>query len=339
MEVYSLEGNMPTGQPTSVPSTTAPTNYKFKVVHEGWATDNDENGSTMPMASVAVLYMTGIILFFLAEYKVAHTLKESYNLKEKLMNKIEAEQGRTCSCCRRNEEISDSSNTMQKHAPPPSMPVIHESEELTMSPLLPQEKPVEAEAGAGGDTTLSGLDSTIYAIEGYIDRAILADMGVYSDRVPWAKALFQEISVFNDYFNAFSMTSLRDCIININSFHKASWNRSVQLLNLTTRCTFAFLMVALLLARQIPVNDGTCSMQETTELCESFVTTLPPGIPLCYWKYDNMYCAFKNNQDMYYDPRLLLFAVLIATMLVAPVSFLLDHSVAFACRPRGRSAV
>ena len=69
------------------------------------------------------------------------------------------------------------------------------------------------------------------------------------------------------------------------------------------------------LLRQVPINDGTCSMQETVGQ-ESLVTTLPLGIPLCHWKYGK-YCAFKNNQEMYYDPRLLLFAVLIATMLAA----------------------
>ena len=181
---------------------------------------------------------------------------------------------------------------------------------------MEKEGTVEAKLVAEADAKMRGLDSTIYAIEDYIDRAILADVGVYSDRIPSTRALFQEIGVFNDYFNAFSMTSLRDCIINMNSFQKASWNRSINLLNLTTRCTFAFLMVALLLLRQVPINDGTCSMQETVD-CESLVTTLPPGIPLCHWKYGK-YCAFKNNQEMYYDPRLLLFAVLIATMLAAP---------------------
>ena len=110
------------------------------------------------------------------------------------------------------------------------MPVIHESKELVSS-VLQENDIIEAKAGAESDTTLSGLDSTIHAIEGYINRAILADVGVYSDRTPWTKALFQEIGVFNDYFNAFSMTSLRDCIINVNSFHKASWNRTVQLLS------------------------------------------------------------------------------------------------------------
>ena len=130
IEVYSIEGNMPTGQPTSVPSTTAPTNYKFKVIHEGWATGNEDDRSTLSMASVAVLYMVGFILFFAAEYKVAHSLKESYNVKEKLMNKIES--GKKVAPEPTDAKVSNGSTTpIQKLTPPPSMPVIHESEELS----------------------------------------------------------------------------------------------------------------------------------------------------------------------------------------------------------------
>ena len=63
-----------------------------------------------------------------------------------------------------------------------------------------------------------GLDGTIFDLEKYLDRAILADMGAYCPEAHWARQTLEELRVYNDYFNAFSMASLRDCVININSF-------------------------------------------------------------------------------------------------------------------------
>ena len=169
---------------------------------------------------------------------------------------------------------------------------------------------------------LRGLDATIYRLEAYLD-AILADVGVYCENISWYRALFQEIGVFNDYFNAFSMTSLRDCIINVNSFQKASWNRSIQLLNLITRCTVGFLVISLLLDWQMPADDGTCTLQGTEELCYSISPAMPDGIATCGWNKERNYCWYEQSLNL--SPKLILMTILLAMMITAPVSVVLDH--------------
>ena len=98
-----------------------------------------------------------------------------------------------------------------------------------------EEEGEEDDDGRGFNGKLDGLDGTIFDLEKYLDRAILADVGAYCPEAHWARQTLEELRVYNDYFNAFSMASLRDCVININSFNKASWNRTIQLLNLLTR--------------------------------------------------------------------------------------------------------
>ena len=120
-----------------------------------------------------------------------------------------------------------------------------------------------------------------------------------------------------------SMTSLRDCIINVNSFQKASWNRSIQLLNLITRCTVGFLVISLLLDWQMPADDGTCTLQGTEELCYSISPAMPDGIATCGWNEERNYCWYEQSLNL--SPKLILMTILLAMMITAPVSVVLDH--------------
>ena len=126
MEVYSIEGNMPTGQPTSTPSTSVPTNYKFKVFNEGLDTKSTATPSTYPMSAIAILYTSGFLLFFVAEYKVSRSLKAAFDSNEKkTANKASkvapAPQNDEVEVLHKNPEDSNVKRTL-----PPSMPSIQE---------------------------------------------------------------------------------------------------------------------------------------------------------------------------------------------------------------------
>ena len=190
------------------------------------------------------------------------------------------------------------------------MPVIEEGEE-------------DDDAAEDSTEKLDGLDGTIFDLEKYLDRAILADMGAYCPEAHWARQTLEELRVYNDYFNAFSMASLRDCVININSFNKASWNRTIQLLNLLTRNTFAFLVLSILLDWQMPVDDSSCSRQASEESCYNRSPAMPNGIHYCGWEPQRNLCHYDRGH--YLDIRLIVMTILLGAVLVAPVSLVLDH--------------
>ena len=76
--MYSLEGNMPTGQPTSIPSTSPPSTYLFKMQHEEYITGVEgEEPSTYSLSSVAFLYMVGFVIFFLQSIDHDHSSRRT----------------------------------------------------------------------------------------------------------------------------------------------------------------------------------------------------------------------------------------------------------------------
>ena len=209
---------MPTGQPTTTPSTTAPTTHLFKVYHEDWVTAELQEASVYPLTSVAFLYMVGFLFFFVAEYRVATTLKRAYKINEKAIKFVET--GKVAP----SEEpgvhnevdfvVSKSSDRTSR-----ALSVIQEGDE-TKDPAVIEVLDTDVVPQLKAKKTV-GLDGTIFDLDKYLDKAIMTEIWAYPDK---EDRQIVESCVFNDHQHFHGISPRLHT--QHTSFNKASWNRT-----------------------------------------------------------------------------------------------------------------
>ena len=130
---------------------------------------------------------------------------------------------------------------------------------------------------------LASEHQTLRDIETHLHLSIGSDGGVYNATLPWYMQLIYEIGVYNEYFRVFSSETLKSCMIHRESIHKSTWNRSIQVLNLLSRNTASYMLLAVLMTWQLPADNGTCVWNSTEALCHSYSPHLAKGIHYCKW--------------------------------------------------------
>ncbi len=300
---FNAGGQAPSYSPTGTPTTSSPTTYRYKMIHENLLPDISRDPSNYPLAAFIGIWFIFIVAFSVSDMSITQQLKNKFEKKDLLnkekmqVNKIKPEN--IAESDSTNGVVTNTSSTLGhgNH---------HNEDELAVA------------------KNMSANVKTLETLEEYLDAAIGTNNGVYSAKRPWYTQCFYELSIFHDYINVFNSNKADYTVLHMNAANLSSWNRFIQTLNLLTRNTLAFLIVVILLDQQVPADDRTCALQETKATCRSLKPAIAPDIYLCVWDDKANFCSYIYDSQIMQTMATVTLTALLASFIMAPIAYLFD---------------